>query len=226
MKKQFSCPILLNEHFQLWLLTESILGSLISNNNVIFLQLDERVNLSVLLRGTLLHQQSKMNVDKMLMPRFSELSDLAAPQNSDDIPRYQLNNQITFPAIYRLIDQYLPNTLQHYQQKMDLLCEKINHHHPAALAILDHITDNLAYLLMNLINIFSSSKIMLSSPLLSVKKALFEQLKLKLNKILRIEHLNIDLVTSQYEWNSPLIACSAIKQGIYQGNLIKNIITP
>lgn len=226
LKKQFSCPILLNEHFQLWLLTESILGSLISNNNVIFLQLDERVNLSVLLRGTLLHQQSKMNVDKMLMPRFSELSDLAAPQNADDIQRYQLNNQITFPAIYRLIDQYLPNTLQHYQQKMDLLCEKINHHHPAALAILDHITDNLAYLLMNLINIFSSEKIMLSSPLLSVKKALFEQLKLKLNKHLRIEDLNIDLVTSQYEWNSPLIACSAIKQGIYQGNLIKNIITP
>lgn len=55
LQNHFERPILLNEHFQLWLFTESTLGSLISNDNVIFLQLDDSVNLSVLLRGTLLH---------------------------------------------------------------------------------------------------------------------------------------------------------------------------
>ena len=36
LKGQFTQPILLNEHFQLWLLTESKLGRLISHQNVLF----------------------------------------------------------------------------------------------------------------------------------------------------------------------------------------------
>ncbi|WGE57863.1 ROK family protein [Actinobacillus equuli] len=224
LKTQFDCPILLNEHFQLWLLTESTLGSLINNDNVIFLQLDEAVNLSVLLRGNLLHQQSKMNVDKMLMPKFSSLSDVAAPSDCDEIQRYQLNNQVTFPAIIRLVDRYLPNTFTQHNEKIQYLCEKIEQQNEAALMILEHISDNLAYVLMNLINIFSTEKIMLNSPLLRIKHILFEQIQQKLQKELLIGNHQVDLVTSQFEWNSPLIACSAIKQGIYEGNLIKDII--
>ncbi|WGE53617.1 ROK family protein [Actinobacillus equuli] len=224
LKTQFDCPILLNEHFQLWLLTESTLGSLINNDNVIFLQLDEAVNLSVLLRGNLLHQQSKMNVDKMLMPKFSSLSDVAAPSDCDEIQRYQLNNQVTFPAIIRLVDRYLPNTFTQHNEKIQYLCEQIEQQNETALMILEHISDNLAYVLMNLINIFSTEKIMLNSPLLRIKHILFEQIQQKLQKELLIGNHQVDLVTSQFEWNSPLIACSAIKQGIYEGNLIKDII--
>ncbi|WGE61549.1 ROK family protein [Actinobacillus equuli] len=224
LKTQFDCPILLNEHFQLWLLTESTLGSLINNDNVIFLQLDEAVNLSVLLRGNLLHQQSKMNVDKMLMPKFSPLSDIAAPSECDEIQRYQLNHQVTFPAIARLVDHYLPNTFTQHNEKIQHLCEQIEQKNEAALMIPEHISDNLAYVLMNLINIFSTEKIMLNSPLLRIKHILFAQIQQKLQKELLIGNHQVDLVTSQFEWNSPLIACSAIKQGIYEGNLIKDII--
>ncbi|WGE55762.1 ROK family protein [Actinobacillus equuli subsp. equuli] len=224
LKTQFDCPILLNEHFQLWLLTESTLGSLINNDNVIFLQLDEAVNLSVLLRGNLLHQQSKMNVDKMLMPKFSSLSDVAAPSDCDEIQRYQLNHQVTFPAIIRLVDRYLPNTFTQHNEKIQYLCEQIEQQNEAALMILEHISDNLAYVLMNLINIFSTEKIMFNSPLLRIKHILFEQIQQKLQNELLIGNHQVDLVTSQFEWNSPLIACSAIKQGIYEGNLIKDII--
>ncbi|WGE76228.1 ROK family protein [Actinobacillus equuli] len=224
LKAQFDCPILLNEHFQLWLLTESTLGSLINNDNVIFLQLDEAVNLSVLLRGNLLHQQSKMNVDKMLMPKFSSLSDVAAPNDCDEIQRYQLNHQVTFPAIIRLVDRYLPNTFTQHNEKIQYLCEQIEQQNETALMILEHISDNLAYVLMNLINIFSTEKIMFNSPLLRIKHILFEQIQQKLQNELLIGNHQVDLVTSQFEWNSPLIACSAIKQGIYEGNLIKDII--
>lgn len=224
LKTQFDCPILLNEHFQLWLLTESTLGSLMNNDNVIFLKLDEEVNISVLLRGNLLHQQSKMNVDKMLTPKFSSLSDIAAPSSCDKIQRYQLNHQVTFSAISRLVDNYLPNTFTQNNEKIQYLCEQIEQQNEAALLILNHISDNLAYVLMNLINIFSTEKIMLSSPLLRIKNILFEQIQQKLQKELLIGDLQVDLVTSQFEWNNPLIACSAIKQGIYEGNLIKDII--
>ncbi|VEI45742.1 transcriptional repressor of carbohydrate metabolism [Actinobacillus equuli] len=65
---------------------------------------------------------------------------------------------------------------------------------------------------------------MLNSPLLRIKHILFEQIQQKLQNELLIGNHQVDLVTSQFEWNSPLIACSAIKQGIYEGNLIKDII--
>ncbi len=225
LQNHFERPILLNEHFQLWLFTESTLGSLIGNDNVIFLQLDDSVNLSVLLRGSLLHQQSKMNVDKMIMPKFSLLSDEANAIDCNEIEKYQLKNQITFSAIVRLIDKHLPNNLCHQNEKIQFLCEQIELEHPEALRILSHISDNLAYVLMNLINIFSTEKIMLNSPLLQIKHKLFEQIQAKLGKNLLIDN-HIDLVSSQYDWNDTLIACSAIKQGIYEGNLIKDIIQP
>lgn len=105
-----------------------------------------------------------------------------------------------------------------------MFCQKINENEPIALEILEHITDNLSYALMNLINIFSSERIMLNSPLLQIKEPLFSQISTKLHKNLLQQNLKVDLVTSQYDWNSPLIACSAIKQGIYDGNLIKHSI--
>ncbi|QLB42667.1 ROK family protein [Mannheimia pernigra] len=219
----FNCPILLMEHFQLWLLAESTVGSLISQNNVIFLELNDTLNVNVLLGGKLLYKQSKMNIDNIAMPKFSPLSDDIFPELAD-IDRYKLINQVTFPAIVKLIDKYLPNNFVKPEQKIRLLCQKTLQNQPLALKILAHITDNLAYVLMNLVNIFSSEKIMFNSPLLQIKDPLFNQLSAKLHKNLLKHDLNIDLVTSQYEWNSPLIACSAIKQGIYNGNLIKDSI--
>lgn len=222
LESHFTHPILLNEHFHLWLLAESTVGSLISDDNVIFLQLDESINLSVLMRGALLYQQSKMNVDKMLMPKFSPLSDQIFPE-LDEIQRYQLTNQVTFSALIRLIDLHLPNTLKTNQEKIDFLCEQIEQQNAQALLILNHISDNLAYVLMNLINIFSTQKVLFDSPLLKVKQILFEQITEKLQKTLLIDDLNIQLVTSQFEWNNEIIPCSAIKQGIYEGSLIKDI---
>ncbi|WP_373819390.1 ROK family protein [Glaesserella sp.] len=225
LQTEFSQPILMNEHFQLWFLAESTLGSLISHDNVIFLQLDDTVNLSVLLKGALLHhdEHKRMNVDKMIMPKFSPLSDEIAP-HLNELERYQLANQITFSSLNRLIDQYLPNEFERSQEKIMWFCESVEQHNPKALIILEHLADNLAYMLMNLINIFSTEKIMLNSPLLRIKQELFDKIHAKLSQNLLLPDLNVDIVTSQYDWDSPFIPSVAIKLSIYEGNLIKNII--
>lgn len=220
----YSQPILLNEHFHLWLLAESTLGSLIGDDNVIFLQLDDAIRISILLRGALLHEQN-MNVDHMLMPRFSELSDEIAPE-LNSIERYQLNNQVGLPALIKLIDKHLPNGIDANAsgQKIQYFCELVEAKNPEALAILDHISNNLAYMLMNLINIFSTEKILFDSPLLRIKTPLFEQITQKLQEKLINRDLNIQLVTSHFDKKSTLIPCAMIKQGIYEGSLIKDII--
>lgn len=224
LQATYSQPILLNEHFHLWLLAESTLGSLIGDDNVIFLQLDDAIRISILLRGALLHEQN-MNVDHMLMPRFSELSDEIAPE-LNSIERYQLNNQIGLPALIKLIDKHLPNGIAANAsgQKIQYFCELVEAKNPEALAILDHISNNLAYMLMNLINIFSTEKILFDSPLLRIKTPLFEQITQKLQEKLISRDLNIQLVTSHFDKKSTLIPCAMIKQGIYEGSLIKDII--
>lgn len=219
----FSQPILLNEHFQLWFLTETTLGNLIRHNDVIYLQLDDDINLSVRLKGALLHQDEhkRMNVDKMLMPRFSALSDEVGSTLSD-LERYQLKHQVTFSALIKLIDRYLPNALNDSADKILWFCQAVENNQPNANLILDHLCNNLAYMLMNLINLFSTEKIMLNSPLLRIKQPLFDRLQVTLQKNLLLNELNVDLVTSQYDWNSPLIPSVAIKLGIYDGVLLKN----
>ncbi len=223
LQQKYSQPILMNEHFQLWFLAESTLGSLIRHNNVIFLQLDENVNLSVLLKGQLLDEHKRMSIDKMVMPRFSPLSDEIATE-CGEIERYQLANQITFAALTNLIDRYLPHSFSQTSEKIAWFCDQVEQQHPQALAILNHLTDNLAYMLMNLINIFSTEKIMFNSPLLRIKNTLFEQVQQKLHNHLLLPDLNVDLVTSQYSWDSPYIPATAVKLGIYEGSLIKDII--
>ena len=223
----YSQPILLNEHFHLWLLAESTLGSLIGDDNVIFLQVDDAIRLSILLRGALLHEQN-MNVDHMLMPRFSTLSDEIYPE-LDSIERYQLNNQASLQALIQLIDKHLPKNFEmddeHLKEaKITHFCEQVEAKNPTALAILEHISSNLAYMLMNLVNIFSTEKILFDSPLLRIKAPLFEQITQKLNEKMLNRDLNMQLVTSHFDKNSTLIPCAMIKQGIYEGSLIKNII--
>lgn len=227
LKGQFTQPILLNEHFQLWLLTESKLGRLISHQNVLFLQHGDTLRLGVMVNGSLLHKNVDMNINHLLTPSFGPMSDEVAAYIQKTHPqaqRYQIADQLTFPALAYLIDCYLPNTLTQVEEKITFLCQQIEQANPAALAILEHVTSHLAHLLMNLLSIFSSEKIMLNSPLLPVKDMLFEQLTQKLAGYgIRLSPLN--LVTSLLEWDSPFIACSAIKQGIYEGNLIKDRIS-
>lgn len=221
----FSQPIFINEHFQLWFMAESALGNLISHDDAIYLQLDTDVNLSVLLKGNLLHQDEhkRMNVDKMMMPRFSGLSDEIS-DTTNEIERYQLKNQIAFTALTRLIDRYLPNSYTSVQEKIHWFCDCVDQNVSEAEAILEHLCNNLAYMLMNLINLFSTEKVMFNSPLLRIKQALFSRLQDKLQHNLLLNDLNVDLVTSQYDWDSPLIPAVAIKLGIYEGTLLKNQI--
>lgn len=223
LARYFTQPILLNEHFQLWFLAESTLGNLIRYNDVIYLQLDEKVNLSVRLKGELLHQDEhkRMNVDCMLMPNFGRLSEEISEQLSE-VERYQLQHQITFSALVRLIDRYLPNSFSNTADKIAWLCYCVERKNSDAEQILVHICDNLAYMLMNLINLFSIEKVMFNSPLLCIKQPLFDRLQAKLQQNLLRSGLTVDLVTSQYEWNSPLIPAVAVKWGIYNGMLLKN----
>lgn len=220
----FSQPIFINEHFQLWFLAESTLGNLISDDDVIYLQLDNDVNLSVLLKGALLHQDEhkRMNVDKMLMPQFPLSDEIGAELPLPD--RYQLKNQVTFPALLPLIDRYLPNAFNTSQEKIDWFCEHVEQQTPNAIKILEHITDNLAYMLMNLINLFSTPKVMINSPLLRIKPFLFTLLHQKLHSQRLLGNINVDLVTSQYDWDSAYIPAVAIKLGLYEGTLLKHYI--
>lgn len=80
-------------------------------------------------------------------------------------------------------------------------------------------------MLMNLINLFSIKKVMFNSPLLKIKHPLFEQLTQKLHNQKLLGNLQIDLVTSRYDWDSAYIPSVAIKLGIYEGNLLKNCVT-
>ncbi|MFD1805752.1 ROK family protein [Pasteurella oralis] len=222
----FKIPVLITEYFQTWLLAESTLGSVINCDNVLFLQLDDVINFSVLSKGELLlhKSQTRSHINKMIVPKLSGLQqDISTHLN--EVERYQLQNQITHKAIYPLIDKYFPeNGLSNCSEKIAFLCEMANKGDKKAEQILFHIADSLAYILMNLVSIFASEKIMLSSSFLLSKDIFLNRVNRILKANLAIADSKVEVITGKYEWNTPVVAASAIKQSIYDGSLLGHFI--
>lgn len=225
-KPYFKVPILITEYFKTWLLAESTLGNVINCDDVLFIQLDEEINLSVLSQGEVLfnREQERVNIDHLIVPRLNELQAL---MNHDlpEVKRYQVQHQITHRAIVQLVDALYPNNIfTNNSDKIKFLCEQIKQNERNALRILDHITDCFAYILMNLVNIFSAQRVMLNSGLLLVKDIFLEQLNHKLATYLPNKSVPVEVITGKYEWNSPIVAGAAIKQGIYDGSLLTYLV--
>jgi len=225
-KPYFKVPILIAEYFKTWLLAESTLGNVINCDDVLFIQLDEEINLSVLSQGEVLfnREQERVNIDHLIVPRLNELQALINHE-LPEIERYQVQHQITYRAIVQLVDALYPNNIfTNNSDKIKFLCEQIKQNERNALRILDHITDCFAYVLMNLVNIFSAQRVMLNSGLLVVKDIFLEQLNHKLATYLPNKSVPVEVITGKYEWNSPIVAGAAIKQGIYDGSLLTYLV--
>ncbi len=220
----FNIPILVTEYFQDWLLAEGTLGSVIGCDNVLFLQLDDVINLNVLSQGKILYDKSRMNIDQMIVPKLSALQDGLHP-NLPEAARYQASRQITHDAIYQLTDQFYPNNaLPNNAEKIQFLCQKAQQGERPAIDILYHIADVLAYLLMNLVNLFASQKIMLSTSLLAAKDIFLPRLNARLSDLLKPYKHKSEVIVSQYDWKSPIVITAAVKQGIYDGTLLAHLI--
>ncbi|WP_040976406.1 ROK family protein [Necropsobacter massiliensis] len=220
----FNIPVLVTEYFQDWLLAEGTLGSVIGCDNVLFVQLDDVINLNVLSQGKILYDKSRMNIDRMIVPKLSALQDGLHP-NLPEVTRYQASRQITHDAIYQLTDQFYPNNaLPNNAEKIQFLCQKAQQGERPAIDILYHIADVLAYLLMNLVNLFASQKIMLSTSLLTAKDIFLPRLNARLSDYLKPYKHKSEVIVSQYDWKSPIVITAAVKQGIYDGSLLAHLI--
>ena len=225
LQANFKFPVIVAEHFAMWTFAESHLGNAINSNNVIFLQFDDAINISVLSEGKIIknEKQKRMNIDKVALPKFSELSDKIA-LDVPEVERHYLYNQVSNKAIYQLVDLLLPNELPDDESKIQFLCEQAQQDNPQAITIIHHLADNVSYLLMYLTNIFASEKIMINTRLLSVKDIFLQRLGLKLQDALLSDEQQVEIITSKFSWNDPNIASSAIKQQLYSGTLFADIV--
>ncbi|MBE2894111.1 ROK family protein [Spirabiliibacterium falconis] len=225
LQANFDFPILVAEHFAMWTFAESHLGNAIHSNNVIFLQFDDAINISVLSEGKMIRneKQKRMNIDKVALPKISDLSDKIA-QDVPEIERHYLYNQVSNKAIYQLVDLLLPNALPNDESKIAYLCEQAQQNNSQAIRIIHHLADSVSYLLMYLTNIFASEKIMINTRLLAVKELFLQRLALKLQDALLSDEQQVEIITSKFSWNDPAIASSAVKQELYSGDLFEQII--
>ncbi|TNH03898.1 ROK family protein [Testudinibacter sp. TR-2022] len=225
LQSEFKFPIIVAEHFAMWTFAESHLGNAINSNNVIFLQFDDAINISVLSEGKMIknEKQKRMNIDNVTLPKLSELSDKIA-QDVPEMERHYLYNQVSNKAIYQLVDLLLPNQLPNDESKIQFLCEQAQQNQPDAITIIHHLADNVSYLLMYLTNIFASEKIMINTRLLSVKEIFLQRLADKLQDALLSDEQQVEIITSKFSWNDPTIASSAIKQQLYSGELFSEHI--
>lgn len=226
----FNAPILVSEYFQTWLLAEAALGNVINCDNVLFLQLDDVINFSVWSKGDLLTSKNaiRSHINHMIVPKLNPLQELIFP-DLNQVEAYQLRNQITHQAICELVERFYPNhNLVDNNEKIAFLCERANLQDESAVNILYHVADSLAYILMNLVHLFAPEKIMISSSFLQAKSLFLPRLNAELKRHLapayNPAYANVEVITGKYAWNCPIVAGAAIKQGIYEGDLLAHFI--
>lgn len=221
----FDIPVLVTEYFETWLLAESTLGTVIGCNNVLFLQIDDVINLSVLSQGNIIcaNSKEKMNIDKMIVPHFNPIQK-QINAHLPEIQRYQAINQISHQAICQLVDEIYPdNKVDNPVDKIRFCVKKRLRKEKSAVEILQHFADVIAYLLMNLINLFSSKKVMLSSDLLTAKDIFLPYLNERLAKLIEPER-KTEVITGQYKRNNTVVITAGIKQKIYDGSLLIHLM--
>lgn len=225
LEKHFPMPIILSEYFSSWVFAESNFGGAINSNNAIFLQLNDVINMSVLSKGEVLHNEKemRMNIDRVCLPKLSPLAEYIT-KDLPEIEQQQLQHHVTYSTIYRLVNCLLPNSLPDDLNKLDFLCTNARQGKQIAIDILYYIADNLSYILMNLVNIFSSEKIIVNAGLLGQEEIFIKRLKQKLNENLLLDHHKVDIVTGHYHSASPEVVTTTIKQYLYNGSLLEKII--
>ncbi|MGY6772315.1 ROK family protein [Gallibacterium sp. ZY190522] len=224
LHQTFHLPIILSEYFSSWVFAESSLGGAISSDNVIFLQIDDSINISVLIKGKMLQgdKQQRMNIDRVCLPILSPLANIIGERLPAEA-RQQLKHHVTYSAIYQLIDNLLPNQLEDNEQKIRYLCEQAEQKNEKAIEIIHYVADNISYVLMNLVNIFSSDKIMVNSSIIGSHILFVERLKQKLNDNLLLDQHQVDVITGHYSQNDAVVANAMVKKYLYSGELIDSL---
>lgn len=221
LEELFSTPVIITEHFPMWSFAEYHLGNVINSENVIFLQVDSVINISVLSKGNIIKndKQNRMNIDKVIIPAFDDLADIAG-EGADPRYKYCLSNQVTHHALFNMIDEKLPNPLNNDLNKIHYLCEQAELGNQNAIDIIYHVADCISYVLMNLVNLFSSEKVMVSSTLIGNKPIFLARLSEKLQENLLLDENEVEIVMAKYQSEDSIIASSAIKQQLYNGRLL------
>lgn len=225
LSDEFNLPIILSEYFAAWVFAESSLGAAISSENVIYLQVDDVINMSVSIKGKMIqgNKQQRMNIDRVCLPMLSPLSTIISEHLLPEDAQ-QLQHHVTYSAIYRLVNHLLPNDLEDNAQKIEYLCELANQGNPSAIDILQYVADGISYVLMNLVNIFSSDKIMINSSYLGANTIFVEHLKQKLNENLLLDQHKVDIITGHYAQNNAVVASAMVKKYLYNGDLIGSLM--
>ncbi|MDA3977476.1 ROK family protein [Gallibacterium sp. AGMB14963] len=225
LSDEFNLPIILSEYFPAWVFAESSLGAAISSENVIYLQVDDVINMSVSIKGKMIqgNKQQRMNIDRVCLPMLSPLSTIISEHLLPEDAQ-QLQHHVTYSAIYRLVNHLLPNDLEDNAQKIEYLCELANQGNQSAIDILQYVADGISYVLMNLVNIFSSDKIMINSSYLGANTIFVEHLKQKLNENLLLDQHKVDIITGHYAQNNAVVASAMVKKYLYNGDLIGSLM--
>ena len=221
----FNLPIILSEYFAAWVFAESSLGAAISSDNVIFLQVDDVINMSVSIKGKMIQgdKQQRMNIDRVCLPMLDPLSNIISQGLSPEEAQ-QLQHHVTYSAIYKLVNHLLPNDLEDNDEKIRYLCDVANQGDPQAIQILQYVAEGISYVLMNLVNIFSSDKIMINSQYLGTNPIFVEHLKQKLNENLLLDQHQVDIISGHYSQNQAVVASAMVKKYLYNGELIETLI--
>ncbi|MCC8379307.1 ROK family protein [Xenorhabdus sp. PB30.3] len=222
--RRIGVPVFLQHGITAWTIAESLYGAGKGCQNIIQVVIDDNVGVGIMIAGKMLHAGNQSVVE------------IGHTQVEPDGERCYCGNTGCLETVVgiknillkarELASQY-PGSLISPATPLtvELLCLAANQGDPLATEIIQNVGERIGQIMAIMVNIFNPDKILIGSPLNEAKHILYPVIQQKITQLsLPGYSQRVNIAATAFANSGTLPAASLIKQSLYSGHLLLEIM--
>ncbi|MBC8950749.1 ROK family protein [Xenorhabdus sp. TS4] len=210
-------PIFLQHGIAAWTIAESLYGAGKNYQNLIQIVIDDNVGAGIMTAGQMLHAGNHSVV---------EIGHIQIEPNGEHCYCGNIGCLETVVGIKKILYKFHSQTeKQSDALTIDSLCQAAIDGDPRVTEIICDAGERIGRIMAIMVNIFNPERILIGSPLNSVKHILYPAIQQQIvQRSLPGYSQQVDIVATQFDNTGTLPAAALIKQALYNGELLLELM--
>ncbi|WP_338882333.1 ROK family protein [Xenorhabdus sp. TH1] len=210
-------PIFLQHGIAAWTIAESLYGAGKNYQDLIQLVIDDNVGAGIMTSGQMLHAGNHSVV---------EIGHIQVEPNGERCYCNNIGCLETVVGIKKVLQKFRSQTeSQSGSLTIDSLCQAAIDGDPRVTELVHDVGERIGRIMAIMVNIFNPERILIGSPLNPVKHILYPAIQQQIiQRSLPGYSQQVDIVTTQFDNTGTLPAAALIKQALYNGELLLELM--
>nr|WP_228005649.1 ROK family protein [Xenorhabdus sp. BG5] len=210
-------PIFLQHGIAAWTIAESLYGAGKNYQNLIQIVIDDNVGAGIMTAGQMLHAGNHSVV---------EIGHIQIESNGEHCYCGNIGCLETVVGIKKILQKFHSQTeRQSGTLTIDSLCQAAIEGDPRATEIVCDAGERIGRIMAIMVNIFNPERILIGSPLNSIKHILYPAIQQHIaQRSLPGYSQQVDIMATQFDNTGTLPAAALIKQALYNGELLLELM--